>query len=301
MGLSTIFLYKKDDPATTESNTVLQNAIDLATALIESYCDRNFESTRRQTVLNGYSGKYIAVPEYPVTSIYGVYPYLQDTVWLNVANSIFSLNYRVTGTQIVFETVAFDGTVTTYSYLFATYPQLSDLVAEMNLDISELTASVATNLSTQPSRLLFQDGGLIIGGQQEYLKSYYVDISNKYLIDTESNNLIISSNGFGFGVSNILVDYLAGYIYPVDNALHTALTVAGTVPRELIYVCNRLVAILIKEQDSDVTQYNLQSESLGDYSYANVNYDGKTPSAVDAFIQAFKPQLDHYKRKNLTW
>lgn len=298
--LSTCFLYRRDFPNDTNTVANIENALNIATSFIENWCDRTFARATYTEYLDGWGNTELVLRNYPIVSIYDFAPYTYNGLYLSCGSSVYSLNYRIEATQIVLTVIAFDGTETTNTLLFATYPTLDDLNTAINA-LPNITSSVDTNLINEPSRHLRQDNGLIISGQSDYTYIYKTDISAKYIIDPQTDNLLVTDIAMPFGVKNIYIKYLAGYILNVDNAQHTALAITGNVPKDLITVTNRFANVLLTDVQNGLKNYNLQSESLGDYHISLVNYNGQPISEIESFLIANKGILDRYRYKNLTW
>jgi hypothetical protein len=300
MALSTVYLYKLDHPSDTNTDGNIQTALNTATSFLENYCKRSFERTTYVDALDGYGTSTLVLPHYPVTAIYDVAPHLYQGPYITVSGSVYSCNYQISTTGITLTTISFDGVEVINTLLWSTYPKMSDLAAAITA-LANLTCTISSEYVNEPTRHIMQDNGLIISGQSDYLRFYKQDISNKYVIDTESYNMLKSESGFPFGVKNIYVRYQAGYLYYVDNVGHTGLTVTGTVPRDLVAICNGLTGTLLALSSNTAKNYSLQSESLGDYSYANVLYNGQPVNEIQAYLDSIKGLLDKYINKVLTW
>jgi len=300
MALSTVYLYKLDNPSDTNTDANIQNALTTATSFLENYCKRNFERATYIDALDGYGTSTLVLPNYPVTAVYDVAPYIYPGPYITVSGAVYSCNYQISTVGITVSVIDFEGVETTNTLLWATYPKMSDLVTAIT-GLANITCSISSEYDNEPSRHMVQDNGLIISGQSDYINFYKQDTQNKYLIDPESYNMLKSICSFPFGTKNIYVKYQAGYLYFVDNVGHTGLTVTGTVPQDLISITNGLTGTLLSISANASKNYSLQSERLGDYSYANVLYNGKPVNEVQAYLDSVKGLLDKYIYKVLTW
>lgn len=301
MALSTIYLYRLAFPNDTALDATITQALNVATAYIENYCDRLFERANYTEYHDGYGENRIYVKQYPIISVSNVAYNLTDVISVTpTENNVYSVTYTSNDSAIVLTTNYSNAASYTNTFTFASYPTMDDINTAIN-NITNVSSEVISTYVNDPTYLLRPLNGIIRDGNTEWLGYYRQDNYMSWVIDPETDNVLYTSCGLPSGIKNIFIKYTAGYIYPVDNVGHTALDVAGTVPTDLTNLCNRLTSSIIGDMATGSTNYSLQSERLGDYSYSIVTYNGIPQSTIEAFYLSYKGILDKYKRKNLTW
>ena len=95
---------------------------------------------------------------------------------------------------------------------------------------------------------------------------------------------------FPWGRQNIFAHYSAGYTLPVDNADHTALTTAGTLPDDLILITDNILKCVMDASKQTLGAYKF--EQIKSYEY---RLDDQARSVLSLTIQDSANVLDYYK------
>lgn len=242
-------------------------AINAATAMIEHYCDRVFDSTARKTWLDGPGSKYFRLLEYPLITLRRV---AIDTEWAlkinnTSADAVFfeitvaegSLNLTVTnganaGTSIL--------TLSSYS----TMALLETAIEALNKGWSVTVESEGDPASIRP----VYDGTDSTSGYL-YLSHPY-DYCTGYIPDARQG-LLYRPAGWPSGAGRIYVDYTAGY---------------ATIPADLEMVANQLTCDLLRVGAADT---RLTALKVGNVAYT---YSQSAASLIENYKVALMP----YKR-----
>lgn len=291
MSLSTIYLFKSSF-TTDSADDQISNAINTATSYLEQYLDRNLENQEYTAVLDVYDG-LAQLEEYPVTKIKNVLNNYNDTVLVQTDDTIYQAVFSSNNTSLsitITNNIAED-TETILNY--SSYANLASLSTAID-NISGITSSVLTVYESTPSKYLTPINKVMGKNAQMYLYSWVRDTNNTldYMLDpVTTRNLLIQD----YCNRYIYVNYIAGYIYPVDNNDHTGLAISGNVPLDLTDICNKLSYIMLDDMSNGIKSGYYKSESLGDYSYT---LSDSAKSSVDTLIMSFEDVLLKYKK---TW
>lgn len=136
---------------------------------IEKYCNREFESSERDRVLVT-QGSTVFLPAYPVTSIARVCT--DQVAVLTLACTATPSSYTVTSTGLVLTSYT-NGTRTTQTLLFASFPTLSQLVAGLS---GVWSGSVSGGYGSYPSTDLVSG----VSGTSSMQLPIWRDASNYY-------------------------------------------------------------------------------------------------------------------------
>ena len=243
-----------------DDDVLLEDAIDRATAIIESHCDRKLKSrTFYEWAMPG-GERTFTVDNSPIVSIdtisYG--SAISMTVTSDTASTDVLATVENNGTNLRLRKVASDGTSTTATIALADYLTTSALVTYINASVSGWSATLTKNAY---SLSLYRFGGRgVIDAPCNF--EYPRDNVSEYRVDYDTGLVHIiadrfpgirsddaSANRFPSGFFPVFVQYTAGF---------------ETVPADLEQACIEIAADLYRERKQDKT---ITSESLGDYNY----------------------------------
>jgi len=243
-----------------DDDVLLEDAIDRATAIIESHCDRKFKSRTFYEWCMPSGERTFTVENYPIQSIdtvaYG--SAIAFTVTSDTASTDVLATVENNGTNLRLRKIASDGTSTTDTIALASYLTTSALVSYINGSVSGWSATLTENAY---SLSLYRFGGRgVIDAPCNF--EYPRDNVSEYRVDYSTGQIHIiadrfpgirsddaSANRFPSGFYPVFVQYAAGY---------------STVPADLEQICIEIAADLYRERKQDKT---ITSESLGDYNY----------------------------------
>jgi len=240
-------------------DVLLQALIDSATKAIENYCDRTFE--KADYFEQGYSDGHIYLKNTPIHTIYACMMGDQNAIQIDY-NGTFVFSVNVDREKVtLFENFS----NTTYS--FATYTNISELNAQINLHANASSQIVSSVYNNWPSKYLWQGHSTLGEDANIFLE-----------MPTMSANLLKINEGmYGTQVGRYMIFYSGGY---------------DTIPADLTEICNRIVISLYSTKTKDGS---LQSESIGDYSYTNRDFKQDASSLLFTYANA----LNNYRIKVL--
>lgn len=230
----------------TEDGTLLDRLIDVATATIERYCDRNIKGREYNSWLDGRGGTILYVPNYPIEEMGRVCPYSVDV--MSVQNTTAAAGYAtamVDATNLELKLAT--SSVLTNQKALATYTTINSLVTAVNAIGSNWSAGESNSGTTYISSDIKPGGPWGCLDNAVYL--YAPDEPVEEMEWDAASGRIWTSTGFPAGRQNVFVSYTGGY---------------STVPDDIEQVCLELIKELY---DSLTTDKNFRSESLGDYAY----------------------------------
>jgi len=244
----------------TNDDVILEDAIDRATSIIETHCDRKLKSRVFYEFVMPQGERTVTVDNYPIVSIdtiaYG--SAISMTIESDSASTDVLATVENNGTNIRLRKVASDGTSTTATLALADYLTTSAIVNYINASVSGWSATLTENAY---SFSLYRFGGRgVIDSPCNF--EYPRDNVSEYRVDYSTGLIHLiadrfpgirsddaSANRFPSGFYPVFVQYTAGF---------------ETVPADLQQVCIEVAADLYRERKQDKT---ITSESLGDYSY----------------------------------
>jgi len=244
----------------TNDDVILEDAIDRATSIIETHCDRKLKSRVFYEFVMPQGERTVTVDNYPIVSIdtiaYG--SAISMTIESDSASTDVLATVENNGTNIRLRKVASDGTSTTATLALADYLTTSAIVNYINASVSGWSATLTENAY---SFSLYRFGGRgVIDAPCNF--EYPRDNVSEYRVDYSTGLIHLiadrfpgirsddaSANRFPSGFYPVFVQYTAGF---------------ETVPADLQQVCIEVAADLYRERKQDKT---ITSESLGDYSY----------------------------------
>lgn len=243
-----------------DDDVLLEDAIDRATAIIESHCDRKLKSRVFYEFVMPQGERTVTVDNYPIVSIdtiaYG--SAISMTISSDSASTDVLATVENNGTNIRLRKVTSDGTSTTTTIALADYLTTSAIVNYINASVSGWSATLTENAY---SFSLYRFGGRgVIDAPCNF--EYPRDNVSEYRVDYSTGLIHLiadrfpgirsdnaSANRFPSGFYPVFVQYTAGF---------------ETVPADLEQACIEIAADLYRERKQDKT---ITSESLGDYSY----------------------------------
>jgi hypothetical protein len=244
----------------TDDDVILEDAIDRATSIIETHCDRKLKSRVFYEFVMPQGERTVTVDNYPIVSIdtiaYG--SAISMTIESDSASTDVLATVENNGTNIRLRKVASDGTSTTATLALSDYLTTSAIVNYINASVSGWSATLTENAY---SFSLYRFGGRgVIDAPCNF--EYPRDNVSEYRVDYSTGLIHLiadrfpgirsddaSANRFPSGFYPVFVQYTAGF---------------ETVPADLQQVCIEVAADLYRERKQDKT---ITSESLGDYSY----------------------------------
>ena len=244
----------------TDDDVSLEDAIDRATSIIETHCDRKLKSRVFYEFVMPQGERTVTVDNYPIVSIdtiaYG--SAISMTIESDSASTDVLATVENNGTNIRLRKVASDGTSTTATLALADYLTTSAIVNYINASVSGWSATLTENAY---SFSLYRFGGRgVIDAPCNF--EYPRDNVSEYRVDYSTGLIHLiadrfpgirsddaSANRFPSGFYPVFVQYTAGF---------------ETVPADLQQVCIEVAADLYRERKQDKT---ITSESLGDSSY----------------------------------
>jgi hypothetical protein len=255
--------------------TLWDMLIDQATGIIERYTQQLLKSRDySREVYGGTGGSRLYLAHYPVSQVRRVS--IGRAVAFKVRNTtaVTRAEAEVTATGI---NLRADGAASPTEKKFADNATINLLIAaietvagwDCDLVASEYGLLASTECLRRPAMACKSPDEAGIEVPDEDLTDYYLENP-----DEERNvGILISDSGFESGVQNVFVDYTAGF---------------STIPDALEWACLAITKMLYDKIKKDL---NLQSETLGDYSYT-------AASAAAGFIVPVEMRgiLDPYKR-----
>ena len=278
---------------TTAQKTSIGTALDQATGLIEGFTDRIFGQA---TYSKWYSTEnypaeptIIWVDQYPITkiSMVGVPSPVAQITNNNAAATISSVGYDANVVSLAW--FATDGTENEVNIPVSTNKTLTTLKSAIEANVG-WQLNIDTQYVNYPSVLIqpFQ-------ASQTTGASVQINLPvNNGLTGKIYDESGIQLNGTS---SEIYAKYVSGYQLSVDNADNTALLVVGNVPKELVFVCIQLANDIMafakaSLNSSGVSPNQIQSETLGDYSYSKFD-----TAKLEQLVQKYQTILDKFTKK----
>ena len=240
-------------------DTLIETMINNVSDQIERWCDRKFVATTFKEYISARGDRTIAVDNPPIISIDVVAFGTQDAIRVsgNVSTDLMA-TVSVEETQVRLYRVASNGTATTSNLTFADYPT----TGTMTTAIAAVTGYTATKVVDAPAFMLHRSGARDVI-TTEFALTYPDDAESEYRIDYERGLLHIKSDAFPRAIvgerrinrfpdsfESVFVQYSGGY---------------STIPNALVQAAFELSSDAYQGRDRD---RNLQSESIGDYSYS---------------------------------
>jgi hypothetical protein len=244
----------------SSSDTLLESAIDRASALIEAVCDRRLKSRTFYEWVMPRGERSFLVDNPPILSVdlvaYGRHP--SFTIASTTGSTDVLATVGFDGTSLRMRKVEADGTSSLYTLSAVNHGSTSSLVVAINA-LTGWTATLSTNALT---RSLYRTGGRS-ATNATVVMDYAYDGASIYEIDYDLGRIHLTVdrfpgsgedlNRFPSGFNPVFVQYTGGF---------------QTVPDDLEQVALDVAADLYRERLNDKS---VASEALGDYNYSRRN------------------------------
>lgn len=249
---------------TSTDDTIMEDSINRATVMIESLCDRKLKARQFFEFCDASGERTFTVDNFPIIDVnsisYG--SQLSFTVSSSTASTDVLASVSNDGEAIRLRKVDANGAETTSTVTFETFPTSSQVVTQINDNVSGWTASLQRNAY---GRSLYRFGGRgVIDSPAQF--DYPRDSAADYRVDYATGLIHLlddsfppvpgsgdRANRFPPGFLPVFVEYRAGY---------------ETVPRDLEQIAIELASELFNERLDDKS---MQSEALGGYNYTKAD------------------------------
>ena len=243
-------------------DTVLESAIDRATARIESYVGRQILSRSYAEWRSGAGVDAIRLHQWPVSQVTGVWTGAYAALVVSSADATdlrasISVNQETGNNAVILTRTTSAGVTTTTTLSFATYPTTAALATAIGS-----TAGFACTLGKNIRSVQLRPraaGDVVLAT----VTLFAADTASEYTYDYDTGRLMIDQSWWAYwpmdrgimpdAVKSVCVEYTAGY---------------ATVPDDIEQACIEIAAMMYRDRKRDS---GLQSESLGDYSYTRAN------------------------------
>lgn len=232
--------------------TIIDRLVDVATAKIERFCNRQFVSRSYTSWLDGSGDIYQFIPNYPIITLSRVCTQTRGAMSVTNDAAETALAYATVSASTTGLSLSYGGSAS--SLLYADYATLTLLVAAVDALGNSWDAAVLNDYGALPSSEIRPFGPRGCQGNDVQL-----DIPDEPVEDVEydeQSGRVWTSGGFAAGRANIFIAYNGGY---------------ATIPDDIEQAAIELVGKLYHAATKDRT---IQSESLGDYSWTAVNQVG---------------------------
>jgi len=314
--LQTVSEYLANTNASTVSmdKTLVDTLLFQATNLINDICKRQLKSTNYSqdirsdisysdffTNIEGYNTDFyvqgnrpqfnesygpniIVLNQYPITSFNACKNRSIGNVGIDT--NVISVAY-LTISDVSVDLKWYDNTglVHNVSILMATYLTIGAIATQVQLN-SGWTFNISSQYVNLPSSYLYQNTISVVGFNNNINAA--VPLALQYKI--ENDRKII----FNDTMDDVLLQYTAGYTYPIDNSDNTAVVTQGNVPQALKLVCQYIASDIFNfiAGTNDPTGHSanmLKSENIKDYGYTK--FDGCT---IDRIAEKYRQLLIPY-------
>ena len=243
-------------------DTVLESAIDRATARIESYVGRQILSRSYAEWRSGAGVDAIRLHQWPVSQVTGVWTGAYAALVVSSADATdlrasISVNQETGSNAVILTRTTSAGVTTTTTLSFATYSTTAALATAIGS-----TAGFACTLGKNIRSVQLRPraaGDVVLAT----VTLFAADTASEYTYDYDTGRLMIDQSWWAYwpmdrgimpdAVKSVCVEYTAGY---------------ATVPDDIEQACIEIAAMMYRDRKRDS---GLQSESLGDYSYTRAN------------------------------
>lgn len=266
------------DISGSSDDALLEAAIDRASAIIATYCDREFVSSTFYEWQMPQGERNLKVDNIPIQEVHTVA--FGHSLALSIESETASTDILATvsfdGTSLRLEKRIADGTRSTATITATDQPSTSGLVSFINASVSGWTATLNTNAYTRtlhrfggrgvlagPALLHYADDN-VAEYEVEFERGIVHIVSDRFPVEASGYNL----NRFPRGFYPVFVEYVAGY---------------STIPDDLEHVAIELSADLYRQRLDDD---RMAGEGLGDYNYtrrATEEILGERMSMLDGF------------------
>ncbi len=281
MNLTTTSRYKAYMGITgTALDTLIAAMLPLVSDEIERYLQRNLELAIRKSWVDGLGGPVLRMENWPILALYSVAVGGNTVARIENDGTATRATVSFDGTNVVLTSVSAAGAETITELPVATYKVLSTLKTAVDaLSAAGWSMTISSSLyDNEPTAQLRPIHAMDATGTADLqVPDDFRDVKQ---ISTDAIEQADGGN-FPTGSKNIFIWYKAGYILPTDGS-------AGTMPPALELVVFQILQDVIagRQRSGD-----LQSESLGDYSYSR--------GAVVSALESRKKDLNQFRRVTL--
>lgn len=265
-------------------NSDLQVMADIVTscsALVEKWCARTFAVTAYDELIDGTGHPNIFTTNYPVTQIDRLM--FNPTQVITIGNNkstVTRASFRLDSTNLYLESVD-SGTQTNHTIARSSCPMLSDLATAINAFSSEGWSSTALGIygTWRLADLWSPQGGYDVRWVG-YGYLWHHTFGVPAAMQNAALGEIVSSFGFQRGYQNYRCIYRAGF---------------DVIPYEIQQATAELAAAVYLNREVNP---NLQSETLGNYSYTNIaqkTFDNLSIASRFALYQYKRSSVAKYK------
>ena len=245
----------------TDQDDWLTDLINATTERIERETGLRFAATDYVYWHSGRGERDIVLPQYPIIRLNAAACGVRNGISVAYSGSAIFAQVAVSTTGIRLSTTATDGTVTATDIAWSSYPTLSTVVAAIDA-VSGWTASLSGNdglaKHARPGTTDTKRQTATLEVADDYTHATLFDAEaglvalgdGAYAFDVYGGGGYASGPAVAYGRQNIMVDYRAGY---------------ETIPADLDQIAREFAAGMYYGAS---TNSNLQSESLGSYSYS---------------------------------
>ena len=247
-------------------DTVLERAIDRATARIESHLGRQILSRSYSEWRNGCGVTSIHLNQWPVTQVTNVWTGNRAAIVIGATSGYIRASVTVnqeTDTPALVTTTTTDAGVTVATtHDFDTLKTTADVVTSGILTVPGYTASLSYN--TRSVQLRPRAGADAVLAT---VTLFAADTASEYTYDADRAIITIDPGSFAYwpmdaGVmpdvaKSVLIEYRAGF---------------ETIPADMEECCIEVAAMMFRDRQRDKS---LITERLGDYSYSRASQSGE--------------------------
>lgn len=259
-------------------DAVLEQAIDRATSRIESYLERFIRERSYAEWRSGANVSTIRLWNWPVTQITNVFSgaYASLVITREDATDIrasVAVNQEVSSPNVTLTRTTAAGVTTVTTLALSAYPTTALLGAAIDATAG-FNCSVGKNMRSIQLRPRAGADTVLMT-----VTLYGADIPSEYTYDFFTGKLAIDRSWFAYwpldkGVmpspmKSVLIEYTAGY---------------STVPEDVEQACIEVASMLYRDRRRDG---NLNSESLGDYSYSRASSQ-EMRDRLDVLLERWK-------------
>ena len=277
MALVTVSEVKSYTSLGDGDDAIITTLIPAVSSSIENYCDRLFDA-QDYSVWTCYSNE-IMLENYPINYVKFI-GYVNEVAVFTDTTDNNQYTYEVTASRELGTLVSLaitDNALTTTTFAFATYTNLTLLKAAVELAIPAITMTITSGFETMSYKLLKQGTGRYLYGAER---------SNATTMITDNRTLVIMQS-LDFLFNSDL--YMTTPIYIVYNAGYAT----ADVPAALKQITSNIIKDCVKVVSSKLTGL-MKSESLTNYSYTLSD-----SSTINEVVSNYSMELDFYRKKSI--
>ncbi len=230
-------------------DVTLTNLLDAACSAVVSFLNYDPTLTTYDELYQGVNSRSLFLRARPVVSVSAVRYGQQVALQVyNGTQNVQAATLAITETSLIL-TLTNDGSSTVVTLNYAAYPTLGQMNTAINALGNGWTSTIASNFSSWASADLAAYAGQTLGCRQftAFLAPHYYYL-NDYKINARTGELVMGVGWFG-GYQSFRIQYTAGYSQLPDDLVQATVEVAA------------------QTYQNAATDPNLQSESLGQYSW----------------------------------